>query len=105
MEDHGELHFPSDLYASIQKVTLDDIPDHDILTAGFPCQPYTAQAASSSAQSSGSSRRPRGFRDPRGQLFWHVIRFLRARQDEPHRQPKVILLETVPGLLKNDVTR
>jgi site-specific DNA-cytosine methylase len=42
--------------------------------------------------------------DPRGQLFWHMIRLVRANLHTPRLQPRAILLENVPGLRKNDVT-
>eukprot|EP01048_Picozoa_sp_COSAG05_P008320 COSAG05_NODE_627_length_8245_cov_3.788485_10_plen_250_part_00 len=47
---------------------------------------------------------PRGFRDPRGQLFWHLIRLIRANLATPELQPRAILLENVPGLSRNAVT-
>ena len=46
---------------------------------------------------------PRGFRDPRGQLFWHLIRLVRANLATPELQPRAILLENVPGLSRNAV--
>ena len=49
---------------------LDRLPACDLLMAGFPCQSYTEQAG----------KRRRGFRDPRGQLFWHVVRLLAASE-------------------------
>lgn len=106
-QQQGSLPMPAELQGNIQKIALADVPYFDLLTAGFPCQPFTAQGASSGAGqvNRSSSRRPRGFRDPRGQLFWHVIRLLRAHRHEPERQPKVVLLENVPGLIKNDITR
>ncbi|KAH8084449.1 tRNA methyltransferase [Aureococcus anophagefferens] len=60
---------------------LDRLPACDLLMAGFPCQSYTEQAG----------KRRRGFRDPRGQLFWHVIRLLAA--SEMADRPEALLLE------------
>ncbi|KAH8064828.1 tRNA methyltransferase [Aureococcus anophagefferens] len=56
------------------------------LDGGVPCQSYTEQAG----------KRRRGFRDPRGQLFWHVIRLLAA--SEMADRPEALLLENVRGL-------
>eukprot|EP00928_Gymnodinium_smaydae_P024768 TRINITY_DN19945_c0_g2_i1.p1 TRINITY_DN19945_c0_g2~~TRINITY_DN19945_c0_g2_i1.p1 ORF type:complete len:502 (+),score=35.44 TRINITY_DN19945_c0_g2_i1:83-1588(+) len=58
------------------------IPPFDILTAGFPCQSFTAR-----------SRERRGLEDDNGQLFYQVIRVLRDCK------PKAALLENVTGLL------
>jgi DNA (cytosine-5)-methyltransferase 1 len=76
----------------VRKLAAAAIPCHDVLTAGFPCQPFTASAAAA----------PAGFRDPRGQLFWQVIRLLRANGE---RRPQAVLLENVPGLLHNSFRR
>ena len=65
---------------------LDRLPACDLLMAGFPCQSYTEQAG----------KRRRGFRDPRGQLFWHVVRLLAA--SELADRPEALLLENVRGL-------
>lgn len=82
----------------IKRVRSTDILQHDLLTAGFPCQPFTAGGGR-------SERGPLGFRDPRGQLFWQIVRLLRAHRDTPELQPKAILLENVPGIAKNDISR
>ncbi|NQT38636.1 MAG: DNA (cytosine-5-)-methyltransferase [Planctomycetes bacterium] len=60
---------------------LGDIPPHDLLTAGFPCQPFS------------SAGKKRGIKDPRGTLFSYVVDVLRQ-----HR-PKCFLLENVKRLL------
>ncbi|CAE8583315.1 unnamed protein product, partial [Polarella glacialis] len=82
----------------IRKVRVEDVPQHDILTAGFPCQPFSAGGGT-------SDLRPQGFRDPRGQIFWQVIRLLQAHEQQPEMQPKAVVLENVPGLIKNDISR
>ena len=68
----------------IQQVDENDIPDCDILTAGFPCQPFSKIG------------KLHGFADARGTLFWDVLRILKAKQ------PKAFVLENVANLLKHD---
>ncbi len=58
----------------------DDVPDHDLLFAGFPCQPFSIIG------------RQRGFADPRGTLFFQVLRFIQAKR------PLGIVLENVKQL-------
>jgi DNA (cytosine-5)-methyltransferase 1 len=58
-----------------------DIPAHDLLTAGFPCQPFS------------SAGKKRGIRDPRGTLFQVVVDVLKSRQ------PRYFVLENVKRLL------
>ena len=58
-----------------------EIPSHDLLTAGFPCQPFS------------SAGKKRGFRDPRGHLFDVIVDILRR-----HR-PRYFILENVKRLL------
>jgi DNA (cytosine-5)-methyltransferase 1 len=68
----------------IQKVDASEIPDCDILTAGFPCQPFSKIG------------KLHGFSDARGTLFWDVLRILKAKQ------PKAFVLENVANLVKHD---
>ena len=63
------------------------VPAHDLLTAGFPCQPFSF---------SGTRK---GFGDTRGTLFREIVRLARA-----HR-PKALLLENVRGLERHDEGR
>lgn len=60
---------------------VDEIPRHDVLTAGFPCQPFS------------SAGKKRGVRDPRGTLFQVIVDVLRSRR------PRWFLLENVKRLL------
>lgn len=68
----------------IRNITEDCIPPADVLAAGFPCQSFSVAGAG------------RGFADPRGTLFFEVIRVAKAIQ------PRVIFLENVENLMEHD---
>lgn len=68
----------------VRKIPEACIPHADILAAGFPCQSFSAAGAG------------RGFSDPRGTLFFEVIRVAKAIQ------PRVIFLENVENLMEHD---
>lgn len=77
----------------ITKVDENMIPDHDILVAGFPCQPFSI-AGVSKKQSLG---RATGFEDKtQGTLFFDVCRILKAKR------PKAFMLENVKNLCSHD---
>ena len=77
----------------ITKVNAADIPDHDILVAGFPCQPFSI-AGVSKKQSLG---RATGFEDKtQGTLFFDVCRILKEKR------PKAFMLENVKNLCSHD---
>ena len=77
----------------ITKVNADDIPNHDILIAGFPCQPFSI-AGVSKKQSMGKAT---GFEDKtQGTLFFDVCRILKAKR------PKAFMLENVKNLKSHD---
>lgn len=77
----------------ITKVNAEDIPEHDILVAGFPCQPFSI-AGVSKKQSLG---RATGFEDKtQGTLFFDVCRILKAKR------PKAFMLENVKNLKSHD---
>lgn len=74
-------HFPNcPNFGDITKIDPDKIPDIDALVGGFPCQSYSMAGAR------------RGLEDPRGKLFWDIIKIIKKKQ------PKVIFLENVKGL-------
>ena len=80
----------------ITKVNETDIPDHDILVAGFPCQPFSI-AGVSKKQSMGKAT---GFEDKtQGTLFFDVCRILKAKR------PKAFMLENVKNLCSHDKGR
>ncbi|MBZ5512467.1 MAG: DNA (cytosine-5-)-methyltransferase [Acidobacteriia bacterium] len=77
----------------ITKVASSDIPTHDILLAGFPCQPFSISGVSKK----NSLGRPHGFLDKtQGTLFFDVARIIRDKQ------PKAFVLENVKNLLGHD---
>ena len=73
-----------------------DIPDHDILVAGFPCQPFSIAGVSKK----NSLGRATGFKDKtQGTLFFDVCRILQAKR------PKAFMLENVKNLRSHDKGR
>lgn len=77
----------------ITKIPEKAIPDHDILVAGFPCQPFSIAGVSKK----NSLGRAHGFLDQtQGTLFFDVARILKAKR------PKVFLLENVKNLKSHD---
>lgn len=80
----------------ITQVPEDQIPDHDVLLAGFPCQPFSIAGVSKK----NSLGRKHGFLDEtQGTLFFDVARIIREKQ------PKVFLLENVKNLKSHDKGR
>lgn len=77
----------------IQKISADDIPPHDVLCAGFPCQPFSLAGVSKK----NSLGRAHGFLDEaQGTLFFDVVRVLKR-----HR-PIAFMLENVKNLRSHD---
>lgn len=69
---------------NIVDIEPSSVPAHDILCAGFPCQPFS------------QCGKHKGFDDDRGTMFFHIMKFIHFHQ------PKVIILENVQGLLNHD---
>jgi DNA (cytosine-5)-methyltransferase 1 len=81
------------LSGDITKVDVGDIPDHDVLLAGFPCQPFSIAGVSKK----NALGRAHGFDDEtQGTLFFDVERVLRAKR------PAAFLLENVKNLVSHD---
>ena len=77
----------------IRQVSANSIPDHDILVAGFPCQPFSLSGISKK----NSLNRPNGFADlTQGTLFFEIERILAAKR------PRAFLLENVKHLVNHD---
>ena len=69
-------------YSDVTRIDTGEMPDFDLLTGGFPCQPFSA-----------ASPNARGFDDPRGTLFFELARIIRDKR------PAAFLLENVKALL------
>ena len=77
----------------ITKVPIDEIPEHDVLLAGFPCQPFSIAGVSKK----NALGRKHGFLDEaQGTLFFDIARILKARK------PRAFLLENVKNLKSHD---
>lgn len=88
LRDLYEVNFGLRPAGDIEGVTPEAIPDHDVLTAGFPCQPFS------------KAGEQKGFEcTEQGNLFFNVEAIIRAKQ------PKYFILENVPNLLKHDQGR
>lgn len=68
----------------ITKIDAKDIPDHDLLVGGFPCQAFSLAG------------KRKGFEDTRGTLFFDIARIA------AEKKPKALLLENVKGLVNLD---
>ena len=68
----------------IRSVSVESVPNADVIVAGFPCQPFSVMGYQ------------RGFKDPRGNLFFEIARFI----DE--KKPRVVFLENVQNLMEHD---
>ena len=77
----------SHIFGDIKQIDENDVPDHDVLLAGFPCQPFSQAGLK------------KGFTDTRGTLFFDIERILLAKQ------PKAFLLENVKQLKGHDKGR
>ncbi|MEA2491254.1 MAG: (cytosine-5)-methyltransferase 1, partial [Acidobacteriota bacterium] len=88
-----EANFGDEPAGDIRQVHERDIPAHDILTAGFPCQPFSISGVSKK----NSLGRPHGFADmTQGTLFFEVVRILTANR------PPAFILENVRNLRSHD---
>lgn len=86
-QDSYEANFGQRPFSDITKINEKDIPDHDILFAGFPCQPFSIIG------------QMQGFSDIRGTLFFDIARILKEKR------PKAFVLENVKQLVGHDSGR
>ena len=77
-------HPEENIFGDITELETSEIPDFDVLCAGFPCQAFSFAG------------KRLGFEDTRGTLFFEVARILRAKR------PKGFILENVEGFVKHD---
>ena len=79
-----QKNFGEEPHGDITQIEPSEIPDFDVLCAGFPCQPFSQAGYKL------------GFEDTRGTLFFNIAEILKEKQ------PKAFFLENVRGLLKHD---
>jgi len=79
-----ELFESGNFAGDITQVIPQQIPDFDVLTGGFPCQPFS------------NAGKRAGFEDTRGTLFFNIAEILKEKQ------PKAFFIENVRGLLSHD---
>lgn len=89
MVDHSKKFYDANFehkltLEDLHKVKVADIPPHDILTGGFPCQPFSIAG------------RQEGFDDTRSNVFWKILEII------DHHNPKCIVLENVKNLVSHD---
>ena len=84
IETYTANYGDDNMYGDIKEIKEEDVPDHDILLAGFPCQPFSQAGLK------------KGFNDTRGTLFFDIERILIKKQ------PKAFLLENVKQLKGHD---
>ena len=67
-------------YGDLNDIKNEDIPKHEILCGGFPCQPFSIAG------------KQQGFEDERSNVFWKIISIIK------HHNPEVVILENVKNL-------
>lgn len=69
---------------NLNDIKVEDIPPHDILTGGFPCQPFSIAGYQE------------GFNDERSNVFWKILAII------DHHKPQCVILENVKNLVSHD---
>jgi len=86
-QSYTAIHGDERLFGDITKLDEVNFPNHDLLVGGFPCQAFSVAG------------NRKGFEDVRGTLFFEIVRIAKEKQ------PKVLLLENVKGLVNHDKGR
>ena len=90
---HANFGADEPIAGDITEISADAIPPHDVLLAGFPCQPFSIAGVSKK----NALNQPHGFRcESQGTLFFDVARII------AHHRPPFFLLENVKNLLNHD---
>ena len=89
MVSHSEIIYNSNFnhkltLGDLNDIENDKIPPHDILTGGFPCQPFSIAG------------KQEGFNDTRSNVFWKILSII------DYRKPSCVVLENVKNLLSHD---
>lgn len=79
-----ELNFDCKVTLGDINIIKDSVPEHDILTAGFPCQPFSIAG------------KQEGFEDTRSGVFWSIIDIMKKHK------PRIVILENVKNLKTHD---
>lgn len=88
-----EANFGHKPHGDITKIHENEIPKHDVLCGGFPCQPFSIAGVSKK----NSLGRKHGFDDEKqGNLFFHIMRIVKVHK------PKILFLENVKNLKSHD---
>jgi len=88
-----EVNFGEVPFGDIRKISEDNIPDHEILCAGFPCQPFSLAGVSAR----NSLHIAHGFAcETQGTLFFDIVRIIKAKQ------PRIVFLENVKNIVGHD---
>lgn len=77
------------ILGDINEIDLDNIPEHNVLIGGFPCQPFSMMG------------QEKGFEDPRGNLFFRIVEIIK-NQESRGSKPEVVVLENVRTLKTHD---
>src|SRR5699024_5808416 len=83
-QSYTALYGDEHLHGDITKIDEKDVPEHDLLVGGFPCQAFSVAG------------KREGFADTRGTLFFDIARIA------AEKKPKALLLENVKGLINHD---
>jgi len=89
MVEHSKISYDENFnhkltLKNLNDVNVEDIPAHDILTGGFPCQPFSIAGLQE------------GFNDKRSNVFWKILSII------DYHKPKCVILENVKNIITHD---